>query len=166
SGSYLVTLAVGKGYAFNVNRRGYLFYSENFSLSEKAPDSTYNIDIPLQPIEANATIVLRNIFFDVSKFVIKAESYSELDKIVALLKENPTLSIQIHGHTDNQGKAAENLKLSNDRAGSVVKYLVSKGVAAARLSSKGFGATVPVADNSTENGRAQNRRTELKVMSQ
>jgi outer membrane protein OmpA-like peptidoglycan-associated protein/Tol biopolymer transport system component len=166
TGSYLITLPVGKEYAFNVNRRGYLFYSENFSLIDKATDSTYNIDIPLQPIETNATIVLRNIFFDVNKFVIKPESYSELDKIVALLKENPTLIIQINGHTDNVGKAADNLKLSNERADAVVKYLVSKGIASARLSSKGFGATVAVADNNTDAGRAQNRRTELKVISQ
>jgi len=166
SGSYLITLPVGKDYAFNVNRRGYLFFSENFSLNEKSPDSTYNIDIPLQPIEANATIVLKNIFFDVNQFVIKPESYSELDKIVGLLKENPTLTIQIHGHTDNVGKAADNLKLSNDRADAVVKYLVSKGIVAARLSSKGFGATVPVAANNNEAGKAQNRRTELKVISQ
>jgi len=166
SGNYLITLPVGKDYAFNVNRRGYLFFSENFSLTEKAPDSTYNIDIPLQPIEANATIVLKNIFFDVNKFVIKPESYSELDKIVALLKDNPTLTIQINGHTDNVGKPADNVKLSNDRADAVVKYIVAKGIAAARLSSKGFGATVPVAPNTTEEGKAQNRRTELKVINQ
>ncbi|RYE42758.1 MAG: flagellar motor protein MotB, partial [Sphingobacteriales bacterium] len=166
SGSYLITLPVGKDYAFNVNRRGYLFFSENFSLTEKSPDSTYNIDIPLQPIEANATIILKNIFFDVNKFVIKPESYSELDKIVSLLKENPTLTIQIHGHTDNVGKAADNLKLSNDRSEAVVKYIVSKGIPANRLSAKGFGATNPVAGNNTDEGRAQNRRTELKVINQ
>ena len=165
SGRYLITLPVGKDYAFNVNRKGYLFFSDNFSLNEKSPDSTYNVDIPLQPIEANATIVLRNIFFDVNKFAIKPESYSELDKIVMLLKDNPTLTIQIHGHTDNVGKASDNLNLSNDRAESVVKYLVSKGITATRLSSKGFGATVPVASNNTEAGRAQNRRTELTVIS-
>ncbi|MET0299682.1 MAG: OmpA family protein, partial [Flavitalea sp.] len=163
SGNYLITLPVGKDYAFNVNRKGYLFYSENFSLNEKTPDSTYNIDIPLQPIEANATIVLRNIFFDINKFELRPESFSELDKIVQLLKDNPTLNIQIYGHTDNVGKASDNLKLSNDRAGAVVKYLVSKGIEAKRLASKGFGATVPVATNDTEQGKALNRRTELKV---
>jgi outer membrane protein OmpA-like peptidoglycan-associated protein/tetratricopeptide (TPR) repeat protein len=164
TGSYLITLPVGKDYAFNVNRRGYLFFSDNFPLSQKAPDSTYNIDIPLQPIEANATIVLKNIFFDVNKFEIRPESTPELDNIVRLLKDNPTLTISINGHTDNVGKAADNLKLSNERAAAVVKYLVTKGIEAARLSSKGFGATAPVADNNTEQGRAQNRRTELKVV--
>lgn len=165
TGNYLITLPVGKDYAFNVKRKGYLFFSENFSLSQKAPDST-NIDIPLQPIEANASVVLKNIFFDLGKFDLKPESTIELDNIFQLLKENPTLKIQISGHTDNIGKAADNMTLSNNRAQAVVKYLVSKGIEPARLSFKGYGATQPVADNSTEAGRAQNRRTELQVISQ
>lgn len=164
TGNYLITLPVGKDYAFNVNRRGYLFFSENFSLKEVAPDSTFNIDIALKPIEADATIVLRNIFFDVNKSEIKSESFSELDKLVTLLKENPTLTIQINGHTDNVGSAADNMKLSKDRAESVVRYLVGKGIPVSRLSSRGFGATEPVASNSTEQGKARNRRTELKVI--
>jgi outer membrane protein OmpA-like peptidoglycan-associated protein len=86
--------------------------------------------------------------------------------IVMLLKENPTLKIQINGHTDNVGKPADNLKLSNDRAQSVVKYLVTKGIDIKRLSFKGFGAVQPIASNTTEEGKAQNRRTELKVISQ
>lgn len=165
TGNYLITLPVGRDYAFNVNRRGYLFYSENFSLSQKGPDSTYAIEIPLQPIEANALIVLKNIFFDVNKFELKSSSQVELESIVLLMKENPILRIQINGHTDNAGTAASNMKLSDDRAQSVINYLSSKGVDAKRLSFKGFGDTQPTADNKTEEGRAQNRRTELKVIS-
>jgi outer membrane protein OmpA-like peptidoglycan-associated protein len=82
------------------------------------------------------------------------------------MKENPTLKVQISGHTDNIGKAADNLTLSNNRAQAVVKYLVGKGIEVGRLTFKGFGATKPVADNATEEGRAQNRRTELQVISQ
>ena len=166
TGSYLITLPVGKDYAFNVNRKGYLFFSENFSLSHKTSDSTYNIDIPLQPLEANATVILKNIFFDVNKYDLEPESTSELDMVVMLLKENPTLKIQINGHTDNIGKAADNLKLSNDRAQSVVKYLVTKGIEIKRLSFRGFGANQPIASNNSEEGKAQNRRTELIVISQ
>ncbi len=164
TGNYLITLPTGRDYAFNVNRRGYLFYSENFSFIHKSPDSTYNIDIPLQPLEANATIVLKNIFFDFNKTELKPESQVELDKIVSLLKENASLKIQINGHTDNVGKAADNMKLSNGRAQSVVSYITSKGINADRLSFQGFGATHPIATNDTEEGRAQNRRTELKVV--
>ncbi len=90
----------------------------------------------------------------------------ELDNVVKLMKDNPTLKIQINGHTDNVGKPADNLSLSDNRAKAVVQYLTSKGIEPARLSSQGFGATQPVADNTTEEGRAQNRRTELKVVSQ
>lgn len=166
TGNYLITLPVGRDYAFNVNRKGYLFFSGNFPISEKAPDSTYNIDIPLQPIEANATIVLKNIFFDSRMFDLKPESTTELDKVVQLLKDNPTLRIEIRGHTDNVGKPEDNLKLSESRALAVVKYLVSKGITATRLISKGYGATIPLAPNTTDEGRSQNRRTELKVISQ
>lgn len=165
TGSYLITLPVGKDYAFNVNRKAYLFFSENFDLAQIQPDSTYNIDIPLQPIEKNAAVVLKNIFFDVNKYQLKPESTAELDKIVQLLRDNPGVRIQISGHTDNVGKDADNLQLSKDRALSVVKYLVTKGIAQERLSSQGFGATQPIDTNNTEAGKAKNRRTELKVIS-
>ena len=165
TGNYLITLPKGKDYAFNVNRRGYLFFSENFPLSQQQGDTAYNIDIPLQPIEANASIILRNIFFDRNKYDLDPQSQVELDKVVQLLKDNPTLKIQINGHTDNTGKPADNLTLSENRARAVTSYLVTKGITAARLSSKGWGDTHPIADNTTEQGRAQNRRTELKVIS-
>ncbi len=165
TGNYLITLPVGKDYAFNVNRRGYLFFSENFSLSLRQPDSTYNIDIPLQPIEANAMTILKNIFFDINRYDLKSQSQVELDKIVQLMKENPTMKIEISGHTDNVGKPADNLKLSESRARAVVTYLTVKGIDPKRLSFKGLGDTKPIADNKTEVGRAKNRRTELKVIS-
>jgi outer membrane protein OmpA-like peptidoglycan-associated protein len=164
TGNYLITLPIGKDYAFTVSRKGYLFFSENFSLSQKAPDSTYNIDIPLKPIEANATVVLKNIFFDVNKYDLKPESTTELDNLFLLLRDNPTLKIQINGHTDNVGKINDNMVLSNNRAQAVVKYLIGKGIDPARLTFKGYGPNEPVADNATEAGRAQNRRTELKVV--
>lgn len=165
TGRYLVTLPVGKDYAFNVNRKGYLFYSGNFNLSQKAPDSTYNIDILLQPIEPNATIVLKNIFFDVNKYDLKPESTAELDKVVEFLHDNPALKIQINGHTDNVGTPQDNQALSNNRAKAVVNYLITRGIDPKRLAYKGYGETQPVADNNTPEGRAQNRRTELKILS-
>ena len=164
TGNYLVTLPVGKDYLFNVNRKGYLFYSDNYLLREKSPDSTYRKDIPLQPIEVNAGIVLKNIFFDFNKFELKPASQIELDRLVQLLQDNPSVRIQIEGHTDNVGNPKDNLKLSENRAKAVVNYLGSKGISAARLIAKGFGETKPVAPNTTDEGRAQNRRTELKVI--
>ncbi len=165
SGNYLITLPVGKDYAFNVSRRGYLFYSDNYSLKEKDPDSTYEKNIALQPIEAEASVVLNNIFFDVNKYELKPESQVELDQIVQLLNDNPTLKIQLEGHTDNVGSASDNQKLSENRAKAVVTYLKNKGIQAERLFFKGYGANKPVADNNSEEGRALNRRTELKILS-
>ena len=164
TGNYLTTLPTGKDYAFNVSRKGYLFFSENFMLSGLVADSVYEMDIALQPIEANASIVLKNIFFDVNQYQLKPASQIELDDVVKMLKENPLLSIQINGHTDNAGKPADNLLLSENRAKSVVNYLKSKSIDPHRLSFKGYGDTLPVGSNATEAGRSQNRRTELKVL--
>jgi outer membrane protein OmpA-like peptidoglycan-associated protein/tetratricopeptide (TPR) repeat protein len=165
TGNYLITLPEGRDYAFEVKRRGYLFFSENFSLSLSPNDTVYQIDIPLQPLATGAVAVLKNIFFDPNKYDLKPESGAELAEIVQLLKDNPTLKIQINGYTDNSGNPADNIKLSEDRAKSVTDYLIAKGIAPTRLSSKGWGDTLPIADNNTPEGRARNRRTELKVIS-
>jgi outer membrane protein OmpA-like peptidoglycan-associated protein/tetratricopeptide (TPR) repeat protein len=164
-GNYFTTLPVGRDYAFNINRKGYLFYSDNFSLRTNPVDAVYNKDIPLQPLETGAAIVLKNIFFDTKKFNLKPESVIELDKVAQLLNDNPKLKIEISGHTDNVGVAKDNLTLSNNRSKAVVSYLLSKKIAVGRLIYKGFGATKPLADNTTETGKALNRRTELSVIS-
>ncbi|UAY51741.1 OmpA family protein [Ferruginibacter albus] len=165
-GDYLATLPVGKDYAFNVNRKGYLFYSSNYNININTTDSFFTADIPLQPIEAGAKIILNNIFFDSKQSTLKSGSLIELDKVVQLMDDNPKLVILISGYTDNVGKDADNLKLSNDRALAVVNYLLSsKKIAKERLQYKGFGASNPIADNTTEEGKAQNRRTELTVIS-
>ncbi|WP_018613102.1 OmpA family protein [Segetibacter koreensis] len=166
TGNYFITLPVGKDYTFTVNRKGYLFYSEIFPLSKNQPDSTYNKDIPLKPIELNASLVLKNIFFETNSAQLQEISLIEINKLLQLLTENPTLKLQINGYTDNVGKPAENLKLSTSRAKAVVDYLVTKGIDIKRLLYKGFGETKPVADNKTEAGRAMNRRTEFVVIAQ
>lgn len=161
-GNYLITLPVGNQYAFNVNRKGYLFFSEHYDLPNRA-DTPFTADIPLKKMESRAKITLKNIFFDSNETTLKPESGSELDRVVLLLKENPALRIQINGFTDSIGSAEANLLLSQGRAKAVTDYLISKGISPDRLAYKGFGAANPVADNSTEEGRAQNRRTELEV---
>jgi outer membrane protein OmpA-like peptidoglycan-associated protein/tetratricopeptide (TPR) repeat protein len=163
-GNYFLTLPVGKDYLFNVNRKGYLFYSANYSLTNAVSDTTYQNDIPLQPLLKNASIILNNIFYETNKYNIKPESIAELDKIVQLLKDNPTLKIEIDGYTDKQGIEKNNLLLSNNRAKEVTKYIISKGIAVNRLVAKGLGSSSPIADNKTEAGKAKNRRTELKVV--
>lgn len=163
-GTFLVTLPAGKEYALNINKKGYLFSSEHYNLKENFIDKPYNINIALQPIEIGGTTVLRNVFFDVDKYDLNNKSYLELDKLVVLLNENPTMKVELIGHTDNQGQKQYNQTLSENRAKSVVNYLITKGINKNRLSSKGKGDTEPIATNLTEEGKALNRRTELKII--
>lgn len=163
-GNYLITLPTGRDYAFLVNRKNYLTFSENVPLASKPSDSTFTIDIPLQPLEVNAVVILKNIFFETGKFELKKESEAELTNLFELLTDNPSLVIQINGHTDNIGKTADNILLSNNRAKAVVNFLITKGINPSRLLSKGFGETRPLGDNNTEEGRAKNRRTEVEVI--
>lgn len=165
-GYYMMPLPLGSDYAFHVNRKGYLFFSGNFPFSARVPDSTYRMDIPLQPVRKDAQITLRNIFFATGDFSLRPESAAELDIIVRWLQENPGVRIRINGHTDNVGQASENMTLSTRRARSVTEYLQSKGIAPARLSFQGFGSTRPVAPNTDEAGRSRNRRTDLEVIAQ
>lgn len=102
--------------------------------------------------------------FETGKATLQPESYKVLDDLVAYLLRKEDDKIEVGGHTDNVGKPAANLTLSEDRANSVRDYLIAKGVDASRITAKGYGMTVPVADNKTEDGRAQNRRTEVTVL--
>ena len=162
-GHYLLTLPTGRDYAFTVNQRGYLFNSDQYFLKNGITDSTVEKNIVLQPLEQNASIILRNIFFETNLFELSPVSITELDKLVALLNENPSLKIEISGHTDNVGKAETNLILSDNRAKAVVDYLIRNKIDPKRLTAKGYGLTKPIADNATEEGRAKNRRTEMKI---
>ena len=163
-GKYFIPLPTGKDYTFIVNRKGYLYYSNLYELSKEKSDSTYIKDIALQPVQLNATMVFKNVQFEKNAYNLLPVSTVELDKLVQLLTENPAIKLQINGHTDNTGNADDNLKLSTNRAKSVVDYLVSKNISATRLTYKGFGATKSIADNNTEEGKAQNRRTEFVVV--
>ncbi|MEQ1553046.1 MAG: OmpA family protein [Ferruginibacter sp.] len=163
-GNYLTTLPLGKSYAFNVNKKGYLLYSENLTMLGNALDTPMVLNIALQPIEKGASITLKNIFFDSKEANLNPTSFAELDKVTAIMLDNPALIIQISGYTDNVGKPVDNLLLSKNRSIAVINYLVKKGISIKRLQSKGFGETKPIASNSTELGKAQNRRTEMSVI--
>lgn len=165
NGEFLVCLLSGRDYALNVSEDGYLFHSESFTIkSSDALNEVYKKNIALKPIKAGESIVLKNVFFDTDKFDLKPQSHAELDKLVAFLKLNKELKIELGGHTDNQGSSSHNLTLSDNRAKAVLNYLVSKGIKADRLSAKGYGDSKPIASNDTDEGRAQNRRTEFKVV--
>ena len=165
TGEFLFCLQGNKNYALNVSCEGYLFYSENFSLKAHSLTEPLKLDVPLNPILEGEKAVLRNVFFDVDKFDLKPESKTELDKLIQLLKANPRMKIEVGGHTDNTGVKQKNIELSNNRAKSVANYLVANGIEANRLTYKGYADTQPIADNKTEVGRRQNRRTEFKIIS-
>jgi len=117
-----------------------------------------------EQVRVGESFVLKNIFFAFDKSDLLPESYPELNKLVELMKKYPAMTVEIAGHTDFRGSDEYNLKLSHDRAGSVVRYLVSQGIQPGRLSSKGYGKTKPIADNTTDEGRQLNRRVEFKVL--
>ncbi|MEY4553203.1 MAG: hypothetical protein RL099_1531 [Bacteroidota bacterium] len=162
-GHYFITLPEGKDYTFTVNRKGYLFYSSAYALSGAAPDSTYIKNIALEPIKLASNFVFTQVLFESSSYALLPASLPELNKLVQILEENPSMHIQISGHTDNIGKDADNLTLSTNRAKAIVQYLSSKGIATERLSYKGFGSTEPIATNETAAGRALNRRTSFTI---
>ncbi len=165
SGSFLVCLPVGHSYALSIQKKGYLFYSENFDLDGmKDIDNPQQLNVYLSPIRPGEKIVLKNIFFETDSYELKRESFAELNTLVELLKSNPDLKVEIGGHTDSVGSEEYNLSLSENRAKAVRDYLVSEGVDLGRLTFKGYGFSEPIADNDTEEGRAKNRRTEIKVL--
>jgi len=164
-GEFLFCLPSGHNYGLNISKEGYLFHSENFNLLEAFNrHQPLKLDIALDPIEIGKTTILKNIFFETDSFRLKSESKGQLREIVDFMTQNPRLVIEIGGHTDHQGSESYNLVLSGKRAESVVKDLISMGIASTRLKSKGYGYSIPMADNSTEDGRAQNRRTEFKIL--
>jgi len=164
TGKYLVSLPSGRNYGIAVNAAQYLFHSENFIVPKDAGYKEIEKDIYLKSIAVGSTIVLNNIFFDFAKAILRPESKAELNRLTSLLNEYSLLKIEISGHTDNIGSAQYNQKLSEDRAKSVVDYLIENGIRTDRLKYKGYGFDKPISSNDTEEGRQQNRRTEFKVL--
>jgi len=162
NGEFLIPLPAGKEYALNVNQNGYLFYSDYFALEKNS--LPFTLSVPLLPISKGGEVVLKNVFFDNDKFDLKPESQSELSKLILLLTQNPSLSISIEGHTDNNGSDSHNLELSENRAEAVYNYLIENGIEDNRLAFVGYGKTKPLVSNDTDSSRAKNRRTSFRVI--
>lgn len=163
TGKFLISLPSGGNYGIAVKADGYLFHSENFDIPSGSAYNMVNKVIELKNIKIGSKIALRNIFFDTGKSALRPESNAELDRLVKLMKDVPSLKIELSGHTDNTGSAQGNLTLSQARAQAVVNYLVSKGIGKDRMVAKGYGSDRPIASNDTSDGRQENRRTEFEI---
>ncbi|MFZ6014583.1 MAG: OmpA family protein [Bacteroidota bacterium] len=163
TGDYKIALPSGKNYGYHAAAPGYLSVNENMELVSLAEYGELKKDLLLVPIEIGESIQLKNVFFVQSKSDLKTESYPELDRLVQIMKDNPSIEIILEGHTDNRGDAAANLALSEKRVQAVKNYIVSKGVSEKRIVGKGYGGTRPVALNDTEANRQMNRRVEFKI---
>lgn len=163
-GRYQVSLTKGRLYGVRAEADGYYPLSETFDARGLADYTEADKDLFLSPIKKNVAIRLNNVFFDFGKYDLRPESFPELERLAEFLKSNTSLRIELGGHTDNVGKDTDNLTLSQNRVNSVMSYVASRGVDAARLKAKGYGETKPVTSNDTEEGRQQNRRVEFTIL--
>ncbi len=170
-GQFIAALKMGNDYGLNISHDGYVFYSNRFVLTSKNQQSDpYVLDVRLTPIKNSDTLdelkptVLKNVFFDSGSYTLKPSSDTELELLLNLLKNNPSIRIQINGHTDDIGSEKDNLELSTLRAKAVRDHLVRAGIDSKRVLYQGYGETAPIADNSTEEGRKINRRTTFIIL--
>ena len=163
NGAYSQVVPATGMYYFTASHEGFVNTTDslNYNNDEVTPMTK---DLVLQPIEVGVIVRLNNIYFDYNKATLKQASFVELEKVVTFLNENPTVEIEIEGHTDSDGPDDRNLNLSQGRSQSVVDYIVSKGISGDRLKAKGFGETRPIDTNDTPAGMAKNRRVEFKVL--
>ena len=170
TGEYEIRLPGGQLYGFRAEADGHISESQNLDLRDMSKDTTVeHKDITLAPIEIariepQATIALNNIFFDFKKATLRPESFSELNRIVNLMKDNSEMTVEISGHTDATGPNDYNMWLSEWRAKAVATYLIQKSIEKERISVVFFGETKPADTNETKEGRRKNRRVEFKIV--
>jgi len=165
-GEFVAVLPGGTDYALNVNRPGYLFYSQHFALDTLKTGMLDPVlmDIYLKPIMPGQVVILKNVFFAHDSYQLEPISEAELNRLYGLMNDNPEIALEVSGHTDNTGTSEYNLELSTKRANAVKDYLVSRGIAQKRIRHVGLGEKMPIATNETPEGRALNRRTEFRIL--
>jgi outer membrane protein OmpA-like peptidoglycan-associated protein len=164
TGEYKIVLPYGKNYGFLASAEKFIPVSDNMDLTQVAAYQEITRDLYLVPLEVGSTIRLNNIFFDFGKATLRPESVPEMERLAGYMASNKGMEIEISGHTDNVGSKDANLKLSDDRAKAVADYLVSMGIEAERIKSKGYGETKPVSTNDTDEGKQLNRRVEFTIL--
>ncbi|HTX89107.1 MAG TPA: OmpA family protein [Bacteroidales bacterium] len=159
TGKYVAVAPFNNDYIMTVKKEGYVYETRYLSRYDSIYRMPATVDVDIHPIELNKSYRINDIYFAFNSYELSDESKAVLDQLIDFLNGNMPICIQIQGHTDNIGNDQDNMRLSDNRAREVYQYLISKGISAGRLTYKGYGKTMPVADNSTEEGRAKNRRT-------
>lgn len=166
TGKYLIVVPTGKNYGVVISEGEHLFQSINVNLPKNSSYKEVLRDVKMDSISVGNRIILRNVFFDFNKSTLRPASVSELNRVVALLNERPSLRVELSGHTDSRGALVYNQELSYRRAHAVIQYLIEKGgIAPTRLAAKGYGETMPLVPNTSEENMQLNRRTEVKILS-
>jgi OmpA-OmpF porin, OOP family len=165
-GAFKIVLPYDKNYSIRATADHFFAISENLMLDSLVKEGYREIhkDLYLVPIEVGQVVRLNNVFFDFDKWGLRPESFVELERVVKLLKENPSIEIEMSAHTDSYGSDDYNFKLSDNRARSVMEYILSKGIEQHRIFSQGYGETKPVAPNDTPENRQLNRRVEFTIL--
>lgn len=164
TGDFIAVTPTNNKYSFNVIADGYMLYSRHLDVKNEDANKPIDLEILMEKIKAGNKVKLNNIFFDTNKYDLLPQSIVELNLVIELLKANPTMEVEIQGHTDDVGSLKDNQVLSENRAKAVYNYLLENGIAKKQLTSKGYGETKPTADNSTPEGRQENRRTDFLVV--
>ncbi len=165
-GAFKMVLPYDKNYSIRASADKFFSISENLNLNSliKSGYKEIHKDLYLVPIEVGQVFRLNNVFFDFDKFFLRPESFTELNRVVKFLEDYPNIEIEMSAHTDSRGSDDYNIVLSQNRAKSVIDYILSKGISPLRIVSKGYGETKPVATNETDDGRQLNRRVEFTIM--
>lgn len=166
TGQYTAVLPSGGEYALYVSVPGYLFKSLSFDFTQKTKGDGMSLSVPLEPANTgtSAAETLNNLFFESGRYDLAEKSRTELNRLSLFMQANPTVNVQISGHTDDKGDATANLTLSQKRAQAVVAYLTKAGIKPGRIQAIGYGKARPLVPNTTDENRRLNRRIEWKVL--
>ncbi len=164
SGGFTIILPCGEKYGFESKAEGYISISDYIDLTNADEHQTIVRDIKMVPFKVGEVVRMNNLFFDTGKAELNTDSYTEIEKVILLLKQNKNMIIEIIGHTDSEGKEADNQMLSEQRAKNVSTFIINKGINASRVKHKGMGEKKPVTSNKTPKGRERNRRVEFKIL--